>query len=311
MHKVVLDAFIDSAKTIPLLLIIYAVIEFVESRYGGFIREKVKHAGKTGPAFGTFFGCVPQCGFSVIATALYTKRLITVGTLLAVYLSTSDEAIPVILSQPSKINLVLPLIAAKVIIALVAGYLVDFILNKSQKAKTQVCATSDESCYTTVVPPSETNGIDQTGDIDETGCCGHHCTSEKFNYNEIILHPLIHTLKVFLFIFAVSLTINYIIFRVGEQNLGHLLLNHSIFQPFAAALVGLIPNCAASIAITQVFLKGGISFGSAVAGLSASAGLGTLVLFRENKDTKDTLRIVLMLFGISVVAGIIIQYVFE
>lgn len=302
MLAIFLDALIDTSKMIPLLLIIYAGIELIEHNYGRKLTSIVQKADNTGPALGAVFGCVPQCGFSVISTALYTRRVITLGTLLAVYISTSDEAIPVILSQPNKAGIILPLIITKVIIAIIAGYAIDFILKNSNKTKKdesverEICATSEEGCANIHTH------------IDKKGCCGHSCNSEKAGFKELIIHPIKHTLKVFIFIFATSLLINFIIFKVGEENLGKLFLGHSVLQPVLAALVGLIPNCAASVAITEVFLKGGISFGSTIAGLSASAGLGMLVLFKENKDLKDTLRIIGLLFGISTVAGIAIQY---
>lgn len=301
MLGIFMDALTDTAKMIPLLLIIYAGIEFIEARYSQKLTLKVQKAGKSGPALGAIFGCVPQCGFSVISTALYTKRVITVGTLLAVYISTSDEAIPVILSQPNKAGLILPLILTKVGIAIVAGYIIDYVFRKSIKkikidevTEKQLCAGTEE--------------IRENAHVGEKGCCGHSCNSEKKSIKEFLIHPIKHTVKVFIFIFVTSLLINFVIYKVGSQNLSRLFLGHSILQPFLTALIGLIPNCAASVAITEVFIKGGISFGSAISGLSASAGLGMLVLFKENQNLKDTLRIVGLLFGLSVVAGMAIQY---
>ncbi len=303
MPQVFWDALVDTAKMIPILLIIYAGIEFFEYKFGSKIREKVRAAGKAGPVLGTAFGVIPQCGFSVISSALYARRLITVGTLIAVYLSTSDEAIPIILAQPDRIGIILPLLAAKIAVAVMAGYTIDFILHRLGKTVTEseICASSGDSSA------GELGCNDM--EIDETGCCGHNCV-EKPNLKEMILHPLIHTLKVFVFIFVVSVIINFTIFRMGENNLDRIFFGHTLLQPIMAAVVGLIPNCAASVAITQVFLKGGIGFGSAVAGLSASAGLGTLVLFKENRDMKDTFRIIGMLFGISSIVGIALQFIY-
>jgi len=293
MFDVFYDALIDTAKMAPFLFFIYGLIEFIEYKYGSSIRDKVKNAGKTGPLFGALFGIIPQCGFSVISAALYSQRLISLGVLLAVFLSTSDEAIPIILSQPEKTGVLLPILSAKLIIAVSAGYVIDLTMARSGKAsvKSEIAAADDEYHHRT----------------EDTGCCGHNCTSEKPNMKEIIMHPIIHTLKVVIFLFIISLAINLIIFEFGEQNLGQLLLRNSIFQPLVVALIGLIPNCASSVAITEVFLNGGISMGSAIGGLSSGAGLGLLVLIRENRSIKDTIKIIGILYGISAMAGIIIQ----
>lgn len=287
---------------IPLLLIIYIGIELVEYKFGNKIREKVQKAGAAGPLIGAVAGSFPQCGFSVIAAALYTQRLATIGTLLAVYLSTSDEAIPVILSQPDKAYIILPLIFTKIFIALIAGYVIDFIfrrINKKTLAHIEAYAGGRD------VKEHNHKSV-----IDEQACCGHSISSiaKKFNPREIFLHPIIHTAKIFLFIFIISFAINLAIFRMGEDTFSRLFLSHSFFQPFIAALVGLIPNCAASVAITQLYLKGLISYGSVIAGLCASGGLGLLVLFREEKNKKNVFMVVSLLFGISVLAGLVIQY---
>ncbi len=295
MINIITDALIDSLKMVPLLLLIYIAIEFIEYNYGKKLNEKVKKAGNAGPAIGSLVGAVPQCGFSVISSALYSQKLITIGTLLAVYISTSDEAIPIILSQPDKINIILPLIITKVALALVIGYIVDLIFRKSNKKILSHIERFDrDECH-------------HGHEVDEVACCGHEL-SNKPNIREMFLHPFIHTAKVFIFIFAVSLLINYAFFKLGEENLSKLFLSNSILQPFIAALVGLIPNCAASVAITELYLKGAIGYGSAIAGLSAGAGLGLLVLFKENKNLKNTLTILGLLLFFSILAGVLIQY---
>ncbi len=313
MLDILIDALKDSALMIPLLLIIYIGIEFVEFKYGHKIRDRVRAAGKAGPALGAAFGCVPQCGFSVVTTALYTKRVVTLGTLIAVYLSTSDEAIPIILSQPDKAKVILPLILSKVVIALIAGYAIDFVIRKrngigqsSNETYNEIHQVSEEGH----AHDEEAAHAEASDDIDEKGCCGHSCTNDKPDLKEIVLHPVIHTLKVFFYIFLVSFLINFIIYEIGEDNLKNAFLSNSIFQPVLAGLVGLIPNCSASVAVTEIFLKGGISFGSVIAGLSAGAGLGLIVLFKENKNRRQTLKIIGLLYAISVSAGILIQLVY-
>jgi hypothetical protein len=286
---------------IPLLLFIYIGIEFIEYKFGNSIREKVQKAGNSGPAVGALAGSLPQCGFSVIAAALYTQRLVTIGTLLAVYISTSDEAIPVILSQPKRISIIFPLILTKIGIAIVAGYLLDYVFRKSNKK------TLDHiKAYT-----SGSDNINHHHEtvLEEKACCGHQPNPKARNFNprQLFVHPLIHTAKIFLFIFSATLIINYLIFTIGQENLARIFLGKSIFQPILASLFGLIPNCAASVVITELYLKGTISYGSVIAGLSSSGGLGLLVLFRENSDKRDTFKILGLLIGISIIVGIAIQ----
>jgi len=302
LSDIFLDALIDSAKMIPLLLIIYIGIELVEYKYANKIREKVQKAGAAGPMIGAVTGSFPQCGISVVASALYTERLVTIGTLLAVYLSTSDEAIPVILSQPEKTGIIVSLVLTKIIIAIIGGYAVDFAFRKSNKktlAHIKAYAEGSDNKY-----------HNHETILEKKACCNHSASpsSMEFNPKEIIFHPIIHTAKVFVFIFSISFAINFAISQMGEEAFEKLFLGHSFFQPFLVALFGLIPNCASSVLITMLYLKGAITYGSAIAGLCASGGLGLLVLFREEKNKKDALKILLLLFGISVLAGSVIQY---
>lgn len=289
MNELFLDALVDSASMIPFLLVIYFAVEWFERKFGNTLEHRLEKTAKAGPVLGALFGCVPQCGFSVVAASLYSRRIITLGTLLAVILSTSDEAIPVLLSQPNQAGRVGILLIIKLIIGLVAGILIDLLLRKHKPAAVSAGTVSEAP--------------------QEIGCCKHHLSGTVSRW-QILVHPLIHTTKIFVFIFAITLGINGLMAWVGEENLGRILLSHSLFQPFLAALVGLIPNCAASVAIADLFLKGGLSFGSTVSGLCCSGGLGLLVLFRENHNLKDTLQIVGLLIVISTVAGLAIQLLY-
>jgi len=302
MLEIISDALADSLKMVPLLLIIYIGTELVEYRFGNRIRERVQKAGKVGPIIGALAGSFPQCGFSVVTTALYAQRLVTIGTLLAVYISTSDEAIPIILSQPDKIYIILPLILTKIFIALIAGLVIDFLFRKNnKKILVHIEAYSqgrDEKDH------------DHGSITDEKACCGHSTSpvSKRFNPKEILVHPIIHTIKIFFFIFVVSVLINIAIFQIGEGQLVKFLSVNYFLQPFFTALIGLIPNCAASVAITGLYLKGLITYGSVIAGLCASAGLGILILFREEKDKKNVFTVISLLFLTSVLSGLVIQY---
>ncbi len=301
MSEIFLDALIDSAKMLPLLFIVYVGIELLEYKFGNKIKKSVQKAGAAGPLLGAAAGSLPQCGFSVITTALYSQRLVTIGTLLAVYLATSDEAIPMILSQPDKAGIILPLILTKVGIAVIAGYAIDFVFRKRNR---ETLAHIDSYHSGQDNPQHHHEEIDN-----KTACCGHHASSltKKIPVKEIFIHPIIHTLKIFVFIFIVSFLINLFFFFLGENVLAKILLSGTIFQPIIAALIGLIPNCASSVAITELYLQGVISYGSVISGLSAGGGLGLLVLFKEEKNKHEIWKIVGLLFSISVIAGIIIQ----
>lgn len=293
------DTAIDTAKLIPFLLIVYVGIELTEYYFGNKIRRFLQRVGKAGPAIGAVAGTLPQCGFSVMTTALYTQRLVTIGTLMAVYLSTSDEALPVLLSHPDKIGLVLPLILTKLAIAIPAGYLIDFAFRKQNKRTLEHI-----KAYSTGHDDATHNHESLN---EQTACCGHHPDSnaKKFNIRQLVVHPLVHTAKILVYIFIVTLALNAGVAWMSEETLHRILLSKSIFQPFVAGLVGLIPNCAASVALTQLYINGTLSFGSVIAGLCASGGLGILVLFKEEKNWRERLMIVGLLYGISVLAGIV------
>lgn len=305
-----IDAFSDSIAMVPLLLVIYFLIEWAEYRFGNRIGHAVEKAGKAGPLIGAAAGIIPQCGISVVASALYVQRLATVGTLLAVFLATSDEAIPVILSQPDKIGTLLPLLLTKFVVALIAGYAIDLIMRRHN------CSTLAH--IDAVENSHDEAGHDHSKVLDEKACCGHHPTSEhdfdekvtRHNFpRELFIHPIVHTLKVFAFIFVISFLLALLFAVVGQDTLAALLAGHPYLQILLSTLVGLIPNCAASVAVTEFYLSGVISFGSCVAGLCAGGGLGLLVLFREG-DKKEALRITGLLVVISIAAGLLAGLIF-
>jgi len=301
MWLILKDALIDSLKTVPLLLVLYVGIELIEYKFGNKIREKVQNSGKAGPLIGTIAGIFPQCGFSVIATALFTQRLLTIGTLLAVYLATSDEAIPVILSQPDKAYLIFPIIGTKIIVALIAGYGIDLFFKKEQRKIIEHVEAVEEG--------HDSKSHHHETILNETACCGHSTlsVSKKFDVKEIFWHPIVHTFNVFVFIFLVTLIINLAVFQIGEISLTKFFAKNIFWQPFLTAMIGLIPNCASSVAITELYLKNIIGFGPTMAGLLASGGLGLLVLYKEEKNKKKFIKILTILYGISVLVGFIIQ----
>lgn len=288
MLSAIVDALTDTAKMIPLMIVIFVGIEIFEHKYGKNFRPLLKRSRVLGPIVGALLGIIPQCGFSVISTILYAEGAISTGTLLSVYLATSDEAIPVILSQPSKAYTLIPLLLSKLIIAIAAGYIIDGIFGLAKKES-----------------PAIVNSAPCTHE--EDGCCGSTCIDEELSFKNVFKHALSHSIKVLTYILAVSVLLNLLLYFLGEQTLSRIFMKESVLQPVLTGLIGLIPNCAVSVAITQVFLDGGMTFGSVVAGLSSSAGMGLIVLFKEVKDKKSIYTIVLLLFAISVLAGVILN----
>lgn len=281
------DAIIDSFHVLPLLFIVFLIIEFVEFFYSEKINSFMKKSEKSAPLIGSLSAIIPQCGFSVIASTLYIRRFITKGTLIGIYLATSDEAIPILLANPTHTNLVVPIIGLKLVIGIVAGYLIDFILKGNK--------------YIPIVEETDEDNLH-----DGEGCC-HHSVSRR-RKRELIYHPLKHTFNIFVFILIITVLLNFVLAVYAEHSMLHLLLGKVKFlEPVLTAFIGLIPNCAVSIALTMLLIKGSISFGAVMSGLLSNAGLGILVLCRHNENYKDTLKIIGILLGISIVSGMIIQ----
>lgn len=275
---VIKETLLDSIKMLPFLFLAYLVIEYVEHRASGKFKDMLVGFGKLGPAGGAILGCFPQCGFSVAAANFYAGRIITIGTLVAVFVSTSDEALPMLLSTPGSAGIILKLLLVKILIAVVAGFLIDFVFSRKKDS----------------IAPEHLHDL-----------C-HDCGCE---HSGILKSALKHTVSIFLFILLVSFLLNLAITYLGEERLGKLLISGSVFQPFVAGLVGLIPNCASSVVLTELYLSETISFGSVIAGLSTGAGIGLAVLFRVNHNMKQNFAIVGMLYGIGVVSGLILQLI--
>jgi len=278
------DAICDSVHLVPFLFIIFLFIELFETYFSNKIKNISNYSKKVGPLIGSFLAGLPQCGFSVIATPLYINRVITRGTLIAIYISTSDEAIPILLSYPSHFKDILPLLAVKIFLGIIAGYAVDRFFPQKELAPVNIVDDADHH---------------------HEGCCAHNISPE--NPVEILWHPVKHTINIFFMILVISLLLNWGFDAFGNDLFNKILLNNSIFQPVIAAIIGLIPNCAVSVLLTMLYINGVLSFASVIAGLSSGAGLGLIVLAKRNTDTKDTINIIGILLGISIVAGLIIS----
>lgn len=282
------DAVVDSFHTLPFLFFIFLFIEIIEYFYSEKINNFMKKSEKTAPLIGSFAAIIPQCGFSIIASTLYLRKFITKGTLIAIYLATSDEAIPILLSMPEKIYYVLPVIGVKIVIAIIAGYLIDFVL----KDKKYILTADDEHCHL---------------HSEDDGCCKHSISRRR--KRDLIYHPLKHTFNIFLFILLITVILNYIIEIYGRYDILPVIFAKIRFlEPVLSAVIGLIPNCAVSIAITMLLIKGTISFGAAMAGLLTNAGLGILVLLRHKDNYKDTLNIIYILLAVAIITGYLLQY---
>lgn len=270
----------DSVKLIPFLFLTYLLMEYIEHKTKEKTKETIKKSGKFGPLIGSLLGIIPQCGFSVSATNLYAARVITLGTLISVYLSTSDEMLPIFLSEGVAIDVILKILAIKLIIGMIAGFLIDLVINLKNKGKVE-----------------EEKIIDL--------CEKEHCHCE----HGIFKSALKHTANIFIFIFIITFVINTAIHIIGEDNIAGFMLDRPILGPIISGIIGLIPNCASSVIITQMYLENIISVGTMIAGLLVGAGVGLAVLFRTNKGIKENIKITVLLYGIGVVSGIILELI--
>lgn len=279
MLDVVKDTLIDGLKLIPFLFISFLIIEFIEHKLSAKNKKMISKSGKFGPIIGGILGIFPQCGFSVTATNLYVTRIISLGTLISIYLSTSDEMLPILISEKAPVLTIIKILGIKLLIGIFCGFFIDLVLRKDKKKENityDIC--KDDDC---------------------------HC-KEKDN---IFLSSLIHTLKTLGFIVLITFILNIIIHYVGEDYLSNLFLKNSLLSPFITSLIGLIPNCGASIIITELYLNRAISLGSTIAGLLTGSGVALLVLFKTNKNLKENLKIMGIIYIIGVFFGIIIELI--
>lgn len=278
MLDVLLDALLDTLKMLPFLFGAYVLIEYLEHKASKKMKHKLMHLGPFGPIGGALLGVVPQCGFSVTAANFYSGKIITMGTLVAVFLSTSDEAIPILISHPESFGYLWKMIVIKVLVAIVSGIGIDLVYRF-------VCHKKEEAHFEEICDHCD---------------CNHH---------GIFRSACRHTIETILFIFAINLVLGALIYWIGEDTIGAFLLQDTIFQPFLAGLIGFIPNCASSVILTELFTEGALSFGSTVAGLCAGAGIGLAVLFRTNKHPKQNFLILGLLYVISVGTGLLTDWI--
>lgn len=275
MLDVIVETLIDTLKLIPFLFLTYLAMEYLEHKTGEKTQKLIKKAGRFGPVLGGLLGIVPQCGFSTAGSNLYAGRVISLGTLIAIYLSTSDEMLPILISEQAPMGLILRLLFAKAAIGMAAGMAIDILLRRKD--------------------------LEEHGHIHEL-CEHEHCHCEKGVFRSAVNH----TAQITFFVLLVTFGLNLILHFVGAEAMSGLVLNRPLLGPVLAGVVGLIPNCAGSVVITQLFLQGAMSPGAAMAGLLTGSGVGMLVLFRVNHNRKENLKVLALLYGIGVLAGIII-----
>lgn len=299
---VLLHSLIDTAKLLPILFVVYFLIELLEYK-NIFKFEKSKLLkGKASPAMGALFGSVPQCGFSVISSELYSKQKISIGALIAVFVATSDEAIPLMLSNYKAIPSLLLLVFTKIILAIIIGYFSMFLYSKIfNHHNHKHHKEHDEHGHHE--KHEEHDEHEEHLEEHIHACCHHDLQDSKFDWK----HPLVHCLKISLYIFIFNFLFGLLVEFIGEDKLVSILEANNLLQPLLAVLIGLIPNCVSSVILTELYLAGGLTFGSIIAGLSVNAGIGLIVLFKENKNKKENLFIVLSLIIPSLIFGYLLH----
>ena len=263
-------SLIDAIKLVPFLFISFLIMELIEHKLNS--KKKLTKINKFGPLAGSILGLIPQCGFSVVASTMYSARVITLGTLFAIYLSTSDEMIPILIANNSSVSIIIKLLFIKFILGLFFGILIDIVY----KSKLN-------------------NNINDICDSDDC-----HCK------DSIIKSSIIHTFKILSFIFIINIILTLII---DKDNLTTLVNNNKIISPIISSIIGLIPNCASSVVITELYIRNIIPLGSCIAGLLSGSGLGLLILFKQNKNMKENLIILFTLIFFSSICGIIINFI--
>lgn len=274
MLEVIQDTLLDTIKLLPFLFVAFLIIEFIEHKLSNKQENIISKSGKLGPIVGALLGAVPQCGFSVLATNLYVTRIISLGSLISIYLSTSDELIPLMISHNAPITKILSIVSIKAVIGMISGFLIDLLIRKTTKSDFVLC--EDEDCD-----------------------CDH----------SIIKSSLIHTLKIAFFILIITFLINILFHYVDLSFLESALKNNKILTPFIASLIGLIPNCASSVMISELYLNNLISLGTTLSGLLTGSGVAIMVLVRKNKNISENIFIIGLIYIIGVIWGLLFNFI--
>ena len=311
---VLADALLDTAYLVPFLFVTYLAMEWLEHKTGGRTQRAIRNAGKAGPAIGALLGVVPQCGFSAAASTLFAGRVVTTGTLLAVFLSTSDEMLPIFVAEQVPASTLLGIMGLKVGIGMAAGFATDAVLRATRREHVklhihELCERDKCDCNRGCATCEHNPQL-----VYEHADCAEGCQSEHAHHDHghdagwgaIARSALKHTLQVTVFVFLVSLALDAALAALGEDALASLLSSNEVASIVGAALVGLIPNCAASVAIAQLYAQGVLGLGACLAGLLSAAGVGLLVLLRTNRHAAENAAIMGLLLAVSVACGLLV-----
>ena len=279
MLDILLDTIIDGIKLLPFLFLAYLIIELIENKAGEKTTKLIQKSGKFGPVLGSLLGVVPQCGFSAAASNLYAGRIITLGTLISIFLSTSDEMLPILISESAPVSIIIKILLIKVFIGMIAGVIVDLFVKHRE--------------------------LENKDDIHKL-CHDEHCHCEE---SGILKSAIKHTIQIFIYIFIISLILNYIIHFIGEERLARLIVNVPILGIVISGLIGLIPNCASSVLLTQLYLENILSMGAMIAGLLVNSGIGILILFKVNKNQNENFAILGILYIVGIVSGLVLDFI--
>ena len=278
MKDIILDTLLDSVKLLPFLFVAFLIMEYIEHKFSNKGKEKISKAGKYGPILGSILGAFPQCGFSVMVTNLYATRIISVGTLISIYLSTSDEMLPILISEKASISVIVKFLVIKILIGMLSGILIDFVLRKKENKK-----------------------MNKIKDF----CDEHKCNCS----HGIIKSAIKHTINIMLFLLIITFILNLGFHYLGYDKISKLFLKGNLFSSFVSSFIGLIPNCASSVILTKLYLENVISFSSCLSGLLTSSGVALLLLFIVNESKKENFKILLTVYLIGALSGSIIEII--
>ncbi|MCI8346712.1 MAG: arsenic efflux protein [Bacilli bacterium] len=275
MKEIIAETLEDSLKILPFLLGAFLIMEYFEHKMSKKHKQLIQKSGKLGPLFGGILGIFPQCGFSVVATNLYATRMISLGTLISIYLSTSDEMLSILISRKTSGLIIISLLLIKMIVGFLSGFIIDFLLRNKKKEEVKI----------------------------EYFCKEEHCNCS----HGIFKSSLKHTISIMIFILIISFSLNMFFYYFGQDFVEKLFMKDSIFGPFLASLIGLIPNCGGSVILIELFLRNTLSFASVLAGLLTSSGVALVILFKVNRNFKESVKILMILYSIGVFVGVLFQ----
>ena len=296
MKEVILEATLDSIKAFPILLLVYLLIEFLEHKHSVKFEHMVSDKKKTGPILGSLIGIIPQCGFSSIMADLYSRKIITIGTLFAVFMATSDEAFAVLLTQPNKVQNILTLVAVKLLSAIVVGTIIDLIFSK-KKTNTNEIDHHEHHEHEEDCDDCDHNELHHEHELEK---------NKDLSY-EILKEAMKHTIHIFVIILVSNLVLGSIIHFIGIDNIKSFITSNNYLQYITAPLVGLIPSCAGSVILVELYSASIISFSTCIGGLLTGTGVGLVVLYKRNKNIKENILITLGLYTIGVVFSLLLS----